>query len=163
VSEQRPAPIIDEIRQALHAELDPVIPHLVDALRRDRAVNALEDRLRTAERRLEARRERPIVVALLRALHRLRRLEFDPAVKAALDQELVGVLTMAGYEEIGAVGEPFDPIRHKALDGATSNGQGSVVELYATGLACAGDVAVQAQVRVAAELPSSKGEEVQPA
>jgi molecular chaperone GrpE (heat shock protein) len=161
--EGSPVPTADAIRQAVHDELDQVMPHLVIALKRDRAFSALEERLRVAERRLEARRERPVAVELLRVLHRLRHLDFDLAVKAALDQELVGVLAKAGYEEIGEVGEPFDPVRHQALDGATSDGRGSVVELYATGLACSGEVTVPAQVRVAAEPASPRGEEVQPA
>lgn len=163
MSEGSPVSVADEIRQAVHDELDQVMPYLLRALKRDQAFTALEERLRVAERRLEARRERPVAVALLRVLHRLRHLEFDPDAKAALDQELVGVLAKAGYEEIGAVGEPFDPVRHQALDGATRDGRGSVVELYATGLACSGEVTVPARVRVAAEPPSRRGEEVQPA
>lgn len=162
MSEGGSASIAEEIRQAVREELDQVMPHLVAALKRDRAFDALADRLKDAEHRLKARRERPVAVALLRVLHRLRHLDFDPAAKAALDEELVGVLAKAGYEEIGAVGEPFDPGRHQALAGATSNGRGAVVEVYASGLACLGEVAVPAQVRVAAQDPGSSNEEVRP-
>ena len=91
-----------------------------------------------------------------RVLQRLRHLEFEPEARSALDAELVEVLAQAGYQEIGAVGEPFDPRRHQALDGATCDGRGAVVELYATGLACFGQVAVPAQVRVGADEPSSE-------
>lgn len=162
MSEGPTSAVADEVRQAVRDELDQVMPHLLGALKRDRAFDALEERLRVAERRLEARKERPVAVALLRVLHQLRHLDFDPVAKVALDQELVGVLAKAGYEEIGAVGEPFDPARHKALGGATKDGEGSVVELYATGLACSGEVTVPAQVRVAARMPTPSGEEVQP-
>ena len=72
----------------------------------------------------------------------------------------IEVLAQAGYQEIGAVGEPFDPARHQALAGETRDGRGAVVELYATGLACFGQVAVPAQVRVSSNGPSS--EEIKP-
>jgi molecular chaperone GrpE (heat shock protein) len=91
-----------------------------------------------------------------RVLQRLRHLEFEPEARSALDAELVEVLAQAGYQEIGAVGEPFDPRRHQALDGVTRHGRGAVVELYATGLACFGQVAVPAQVRVGADTTSSE-------
>jgi len=148
----------DEVRRAVRDELDQVMPHLLAALKRDRAFDALAERLRVAERRLEARRERPLAVAVLQVLHRLRHLSFDPVAKTAVDAELVEVLAKAGYEEIGAVGEPFDPARHQALDGASKDGRGVVVELYATGLACFGEVAVPAQVRVGETAPSGSEE-----
>jgi molecular chaperone GrpE (heat shock protein) len=159
VSEGDSASIAQEVRQALREELDEVMPHLLAALKRDRAFDALADRLRDAEHRLKARRERPVAVALLRMLHRLRHLDFDPAAKQALDEELVGVLATAGYEEFGAVGEPFDPDRHQALAGETSQGRGVIVEVYASGLACLGEVASPAQVRVAAQAPILSNEE----
>jgi len=93
-------------------------------------------------------------------LQRLRHLDFDPEARSALDAELTEVLAQAGYQEIGAVGEPFDPARHQALAGETRDGRGAVVELYATGLACFGQVAVPAQVRVSSNGPSS--EEIKP-
>jgi len=95
-----------------------------------------------------------------RVLQRLRHLDFDPEARSALDAELTEVLAQAGYQEIGAVGEPFDPARHQALAGETRDGRGAVVELYATGLACFGQVAVPAQVRVSSNGPSS--EEIKP-
>ena len=143
-----------EVRRAVRDELDAVVPHLVAALKRDRAFDALSARLRETERRLEARRERPMAVAVHRVLCRLRRLSFDDQARAALDAELVEVLTGAGFEEFGSVGEPFDPARHEALAGEAQDGRGVVVELYATGLGCFGQVVTAAQVRVGAEAPS---------
>jgi hypothetical protein len=150
-----------EVRQAVREELDQVLPHLLGALKRDRAFDALAARLQETERRLEAHRERPMAVAVHRVLCRLRRLAFDGDARTALDAELVKVLAEAGFEEFGAVGEPFDPVRHEALSGEAQDGRAVVVELYATGLGCFGQVVTAAQVRVGAEAPSSK--EVSPA
>lgn len=150
-----------EVRQAMREELDQVLPHLLGALKRDRAFDALAARLQETERRLEAHRERPMAVAVHRVLCRLRRLALDGDARAALDAELVEVLTEAGFEEFGAVGEPFDPARHEALAGEVQDGRAVVVELYATGLGCFGQVVTAAQVRVGVEAPSAK--EVSPA
>jgi hypothetical protein len=155
------AGLAGEVRQAIREELDQVLPHLLGALKRDRAFDALTARLQETERRLEAHRERPMAVAVHRVLCQLRRLAFDGDARAALDAELVKVLAEAGFEEFGAVGERFDPVRHEALAGAAEGGRAVVVELYATGLGCFGQVVKAAQVRVGAEAPSSK--EVSPA
>jgi hypothetical protein len=153
--------LVGDVRQAMREELNQVLPHLLGALKRDRAFDALAARLQETERRLEAHRERPMAVAVHRVLCRLRRLTFDGDARAALDAELVKVLTEAGFEEFGTVGEQFDPVRHEALAGGAEDGRAMVVELYATGLGCFGQVVTAAQVRVGAEAPSSK--EVSPA
>lgn len=140
--------LVDDVRQAIRGELDEVVPHLVAALKRDRAFDALTERLVQAEKRLEARRERPIAVGLLRVLHQLRHLKFELTVKQTLDHELTAVLTAAGFQETGSVGEPFDPARHQPLSGASQGGDVVVAEVYASGLACFDDVIVRAQVRV---------------
>jgi molecular chaperone GrpE len=153
---------VEAIRAAVRAELDKVVPHVVAALKRDRAFDELTNRLREAERRVEARRERPTGVALLKLLHRLRHLDLDREIRSSLDSEIVGILEMAGFTESGAVGEPFDPDRHEPLDGRLSGGAGTVVEVYATGLASFSDTVVRAQVRVAPRpaAPSSDGSPV---
>lgn len=140
--------LAEEVRQAVRGELDEVVPHLVAALKRDRALDALTARLEQAEQRLEARRERPMAVGVLRALHQLRHLDFEPAVKETLEHELTTVLADAGFQETGAVGERFDPARHQPLVGASEGGEGTITEVFASGLACFDDVIVRAQVRV---------------
>jgi molecular chaperone GrpE (heat shock protein) len=140
--------LAEDLRQAIRGELDEVVPHLVAALKRDRAFDALTERLAQAEQRLEARRERPMAVAVLRALHQLRHLDFEPTVKRTLDHELTTVLNAAGFQETGAAGEPFDPARHQPLSGASQGGDGVVAEVYASGLTCFDDVILRAQVRV---------------
>ncbi len=142
------ADVGDLVRQAVRDELDEVIPHVVAALRRDRAFDSLQERLRTAELRLDSRRDRPVVTALLSLLHRLRHLDFEPDVRSSLDAELVTILNDAGFEEIGAVGEAFDPVRHEPLEGRTSDSTGIVARVYATGLGSFGDIVVRAQVGV---------------
>ena len=138
------------VHRAVREELDEVVPHLLAALKRDRAFDAIAARLDDAERRLEARRERPVVVAVHRVLNRLRHLDVDPDAKAALDDELVAVLRGAGYDEIGVVGEPFDLDRHEPLEGETLDGRGTVAHVFARGLTCFGQVVARARVRVAA-------------
>jgi GrpE len=142
--------LLDEtVRRAVKNEFDSVLPHLVAALKRDRAFDALDDRLRRAERRLESRQERPLVLALAGLLHRLRHLDFAPEVKASLDDELVKILEDAGFQEIGAVREPFDPTRHDPIEGRTEQGRGVVVRVLAHGLVSYGDVLLRAKVAVA--------------
>lgn len=133
---------------AVRDELDGILPHVLAAIKRDRAFDELSSRLSRAERRLEARRERPLAVGVHRLLNRLRHLDFDPAVKDSLEAELVKLLDDAGFDEVGRVGEEYDPARHDALGGRVIDGKGSVTEIHARGLSSFGDVVVRAQVRV---------------
>jgi hypothetical protein len=144
-----PVSVVAEIvRAAVRDELDSVLPHLVAAIKRDRAFDALAERLHNAEGRLEARRERPIAVALLRFLHRLRHLDFDEILRESFDIEIAEILHAAGFEEFGEVGDPYDPARHEPLEGRTVGGTGTVAEVHASGLSSFGDVIVRAQVRL---------------
>jgi hypothetical protein len=145
-----PAELTRLIRAAVHDELNWLPDHVLAVVKRDRAFDALNDRLRSAERRLETRRERPLIVALHRMLSRLRRLDFDQDVKESLDAEIVQILASAGISEIGQVGEPYDPARHEALQGHTAaDGTAAVVEVLAPGLSSFDDVIVRSQVRIA--------------
>jgi hypothetical protein len=137
------------VRAAVHAELDQILPYVVDAIKKNNAFDEMKDRLGRAERVVAARRERPLAVAVHRLLIRLRHLDFDQAVKASLDTELVKILTEAGFEEIGRVGEDYDPARHDALGGRVIDGNGTVTEVDARGLGSFGDIVVRAQVQVA--------------
>jgi hypothetical protein len=137
------------VRAAVRDELDGILPHVVAAIKRDRAFDELSDRLSNAERLLAARRERPLAVAVHRLLNRLRHLDFDQAVKTSLADELVKILADAGFEETGRVGEDYDPSRHEALSGRATDGMATVTEVDARGLSSFGDVVVRAQVKVA--------------
>jgi hypothetical protein len=138
----------EAIRAAVHAEFDEVLPFVVEALRRNKAFDDINDRLRTAERRLEARRERPVIVGVHHVLDRIRHLDFDPAIKQALDDDVVRLLTEAGYEETGQVGEAYDPVRHDAIDGRAVDGQALVTKVHTCGLTSYGDVVVRAKVEI---------------
>lgn len=157
-----PADVARLVREAVRDEFDDVLPHVVRALKRDQAFDALSERLRSAEDRLEARRDRPIAVALLRVLHRLRHLKVDKAVRDSLELEIVKILNTAGFQEFGAVGEPFTPARHEPLEGKTAAGTGIVAEVYASGLNSFGDVVVRAQVRLAPEARQVTRDAVRP-
>jgi GrpE len=137
------------VRDAMREELEPILPHVLAALKRDQAFDDLSDRLARAERRLAVRGERPLVVAVHRFLNRLRHLDFDPPVKESLAAELVRILKDAGCNETGRAGDSYDPACHEALGGRAVNGEGTVAEVHASGLSCAGDVIVRAKVRVA--------------
>jgi hypothetical protein len=143
-----PAAAAETIRAAVHDEFDQVLRHVVDALRRDKAFDELSDRLRTAERRLEARRERPLVAALHRLLDHLRHLDFDPLVKDVLEAEIVTMLLQAGFEETGRVGETYDPARHETIGGRAEDGRASVVRVDTRGLSSFGDVVFRAKVQI---------------
>lgn len=146
------------MHRAVREEMDEVLPHLLAALKRDRAFDALSARLADAERRLEAHRERPVIIAVHQVLNRLRRLDLDTDVKAAIDEDLSAILRSAGYDQIGAVGEPFDLDRHEPLAGGIRDGRGAVTEVFASGLACFGQVVVRARVRVVASPPEDEEE-----
>jgi molecular chaperone GrpE (heat shock protein) len=143
-----PAGAAEAIRAAMHAELDEVLPYVVEALRRNNAFDDLSDRLRTAERRLESRQERPVIIGLHRVLDRVRHLDFDQAIKRALDEDLTSVLSEAGYQETGQVGEDYDPDRHDAIAGRAADGRAVVTKVHSHGLSSFSDVVVLAKVEI---------------
>ena len=141
--------IAERIRSALRHELDVVVPHVVDALKRQDAVAALTQRLDAAEMRLAERQKRPLIAGLRRVLTTVRRLNFDDRAKAAILAELEALLVGAGYVEFGEAGQPFDPRRHDAISGDTAAGGGVVAEVLEPGLETLGEVVVPARVRIA--------------
>jgi hypothetical protein len=143
-----PAGAAGAIRAAVHAELDEILPYVVEALRRNNAFDDLSDRLRTAERRLESRQERPVIIGLHRVLDRVRHLDFDQTIKRALDGDLASVLSEAGYQETGQVGEEYDPDRHDAISGRAADGKAVVTKVHSRGLISFGDVVVLAKVEI---------------
>ena len=144
----------EAIRAAVHAEFDEMLPYVVEALRRNNAFDEINDRLRAAERRLEARRERPVIVGVHHVLDRIRHLDFDPRIKQALDDDVARLLSEAGYEETGQVGEAYDPVRHYAIDGRAVDGQALVTKVHTRGLTSYGDVVVRAKVEISPERSS---------
>lgn len=143
-----PAAATEAIRAAVHAEFDEVLPYVVEAMRRNNAFDEISDRLRAAERRIEARQERPVIVGMHRVLDRIRHLDFDQTIKQALADDVAKVLTEAGYEETGCIGEHYDPDRHDAIDGRAMDGKASVTKVHTHGLASFGDVVVRAKVEI---------------
>jgi molecular chaperone GrpE (heat shock protein) len=143
-----PAGAAEAIRSAVHAEFDEVLPYVVEALRRNNAFDEINDRLRAAERRIETRQERPMIIGLHRVLDRIRHLDFDQEIKQALADDLARVLTEAGYEETGQVGEDYNPGRHDAIDGYATDGKASVTKVHTYGLTSFGDVIVRAKVEI---------------
>lgn len=143
-----PAGAAEAIRTAVHAEFDEVLPYVVEALRRNNAFDEINDRLRTAERRIEARQERPVIVGVHGVLDRVRHLDFDQTIKQALEDDIARLLADAGYAETGRVGEDYDPARHDAIDGRAVDGKAVVSEVHACGLTSFGDVVVRAKVEI---------------
>ncbi len=158
--EPRPAAADLEVplRRAIRDEFDEVVPHLVAALKRNEAFDELVTRLDKAEKRLAERERRPLVSGLVRLLHRIRRTEFDAQVKDSLVEELEALLGGAGYEEFGDVGEPFDAVRHEAIEGTVDGGRAVVREIYEQGLETLGEVVVRASVRVGSDNDESESE-----
>lgn len=143
-----PAAAVDAIRAAVHAELDDVLPYVVEALRKNKAFDEISDRLRAAERRIESRQERPVVIGLHGVLDRIRHLDFDQAVRQALEDDLTRVLGEAGYQETGQDGEDYDPVRHEAIDGRAADGKAVVTKVHSRGLASFGEVVIRAKVEI---------------
>jgi hypothetical protein len=139
---------IEAISEAVRAEFDKVLPDVLGALRRNNAFDEISDRLRTAERRIEARRERPVIIGLHRVLDRIRHLDLDKEIEHALEADIIHTLAEAGYQETGAAGEEYDPVRHVAIGGHAVNGSAVVTTVHARGLTSFGDVVVQAKVEI---------------
>lgn len=139
---------------ALRRDLDTVLPHVVHALTRDEAHEALVARLDAAERRLEARAIHPLALDVARLLHDVRR--FDrrgqrsaPNHLQHVEDGLSAMLRRHGFEETGAVGEPFDQQRHRVLAGRVSDdGRAVVAEVVTRGLAFGEDIVTRAEVSV---------------
>jgi molecular chaperone GrpE len=146
----------ESVRAAVREEFDEVVPHLVAALKRNDGVADLVRRLDDAERRLGARDQRPLVARLYRLVGLVRRLDLPDDVRQMLLDELLDVLRGAGYSEFGAVGEPFDPLRHQALDADVIAGAAVVASVYEPGLETLGEVVTPARVRVGGELPADR-------
>jgi len=136
------------VRDAVRAELDEILPHVVTSLKRHDAVADLSGRLDRAERRLAERDQRPLVSGLRRTLVTVRRLEFDAAAKELIVSELERLLVGAGYTEFGEIGEPFDPARHEAIAGEASSDSAVVLEIFEPGMETLGAVLAPARVRV---------------
>jgi uncharacterized protein with beta-barrel porin domain len=149
--ETLPPGVAEEIRAAVYAEFTPVLDYVAEALARNKAFEEMSDRLRAAERRLEARRERPLVAAAHRLLDRLRHLEFDPVVKRELEADIVKMLRDAGFEETGQVGEAYDPVWHEAIEGRAVDSRARVSKVHTRGLKCLGDVVFRARVQILPE------------
>jgi hypothetical protein len=143
-----PAGAAEAISAAVRSEFDEVLPHLVEALRRDNAFDEISDRLRAAERRIEARQERPVIIGVHGVLDRIRHLDFDAAIKEALEADIARVITEAGYEESGLAGEDYDPARHDAIGGRAVDGKAEVTTVHARGLTSFGDVVIRAKVEI---------------
>jgi molecular chaperone GrpE (heat shock protein) len=147
-ADPEPQPEPDDVRSAIRAEFDEVVPHLVAALKRNDAFEDVARRLDRAERRLAERQQRPLVSGLRRAIANIRRYEFDEEVKAAVLGDLEGLLVGAGYTEFGEAGEPFDGERHEAISGSAPDGGAVVLEVFEPGLETLGETVVPAKVRV---------------
>jgi hypothetical protein len=143
----------EAIRSAVHAEL-------VEALRRNNAFDEINDRLRAAERRIAGRQERPLIIGLHRLLDRLRHLDFDQPIKRALEDDIARLLTDAGYQETGEVGEAYDQSRHDAIDGRAVDGKAVVNLVHTRGLSAFGDVVVRAKVEISPGRPAPINDEM---
>jgi len=134
---------------ALREDFSQVLPHLVAALKRDEAVTGLLERLRAAEKQLETRHVHPLVLGVVKLLHRVQQLAPQTSELHSVEIELLQILAAQGLEEFGKAGERFDPARHRPLTGALDDGAGVVRELYSSGFEIAGQVVVRADVGVA--------------
>ena len=143
------APTEGPVAEAIRAELDQVLPHVVTALKRQDAVEELRHRLDLAEKRLAERQQRPFVAGVRRVLVMVRRLDFEQDAKEAIAAELERVLVGAGYAEFGEEGEAFDPRRHEVVDGSGDEQSGvTVIEVLEPGLETLGEIVVRTKVRV---------------
>ncbi|MBO0820082.1 MAG: nucleotide exchange factor GrpE [Nocardiopsaceae bacterium] len=117
-----------------------------------------QQRMRVLETRLRNRQERPLIIVMANLLSDVRRLTDGDDVKAHVEETLADALARAGYQEMGSVGDQFDPAWHEAVSGSVgaSARSGVVTQVYSRGLACYGEVIIKARVEVG---PAPEGEQ----
>jgi molecular chaperone GrpE (heat shock protein) len=106
-----------------------------------------EARMRVLETRLRNRQERPLIIRMANLLAEIRRIESAEDVKIHVEETMLDALTAAGYQEMGAAGDHFDPDFHEPMSGSIGRA-GIVTRVHRRGLACHGDVIIKAKVDV---------------
>lgn len=141
------------IAKAVSLEFDKLLPHVVQALKVDRAHDELVGRLNEAEKRLQARDVAPLIGRVRHILLAVRKNEYSPELRDWIVGELEATLSGSGFLEFGEVGETFDPARHEAVVGQAEGSTGVVVTgVVAPGLETLGDVVVKASVEVGSRI-----------
>lgn len=133
---------MDEVLAGLNKVAGNLNPLLTDQYR------STQSRIRLLELRIRNRQERPLINRMADLLSAVRRLHSGADVKAHVEEALLDALTSFGYEEMGSVGERFDPARHEPVAGSIGTA-GVVTNVHQRGLACSGDVIKKALVDVA--------------
>jgi hypothetical protein len=118
-----------------------------------------QERVRVLETRVRNRQERPLIIRIANLLAEVRRLESADDIKAHVEESLFDALTSLGYQEMGSVGDQFDPAFHQAIAGSLGK-TGKVGRVYNRGLSCYGDVIIKARVEVVPDPPEPDLEEV---
>jgi molecular chaperone GrpE (heat shock protein) len=118
-----------------------------------------ENRTRMLETRLRTRQERPLIVRMANLLADVRRIESADDIKVHVEEAMLEALTSAGYQEMGAKGDHFDPRFHEPMSGSVGRA-GIVSHVHRRGLSCYGDVLIKAKVDVepAVEPETEQGE-----
>lgn len=106
-----------------------------------------ENRMRMLETRLRTRQERPLIVRMANLLADVRRIESAEDVRIHVEEAMLEALTSAGYQEMGAKGDQFDPAFHEPMSGSVGRA-GIVSHVHRRGLSCYGDVIIKAKVDV---------------
>ena len=102
---ERPEGVAGDIA-AIKADLDRIVGPLVQALKRDRALDDLQARLRTAEKVGQAWRDWPLLTGVHDTILGLR----DAGEASTIvTQQLEDLLFRVGVEEFGLEGELVDP------------------------------------------------------
>ncbi len=129
----------------LHQEFERLAGALMPFLTKQ--YHDTERRMRVLETRLRNRQERPLIVLMAGLLADVRRLESAEDIKAHVQEAIVQALTSLGYQEMGSVGDQFDPDWHQPVSGSVGRA-GIVTHVHHRGLACYGDVIIKAKVDV---------------
>ena len=149
---------VGEVQHQLRADFERLAASVAPLLTKQ--YRETDTRMRVLETRLRNRQERPLIIRMANLLSDVRRIESGEDVKLHAEEALLDILTSAGYQEFGSVGDQFNPGFHEPMSG--SAGRESVVtRVYRRGLACYGDVIIKAKVDVEAVLePGAEPEPV---
>lgn len=127
-----------------------------------RQTREVENRMRMLENRLRTRQERPLIVRMANLLADVRRIESADDVRDHVEEAMLEALTSAGYQEMGAKGDQFDPDFHEPMSGSVGRA-GIVSHVHRRGLSCYGDVLIKAKVDVEPAVePETEQGEVEP-
>lgn len=131
----------------LRSDLDRIVPHVINSLRRDEEEH--RNRVKNLERQSESLPTWPFAISVHRFLERMRHTEMPQELAASIQEELGGFLRGQGFRPFGKTGQKFDPNQHEPVGkSGTDSGPWVIDDVVMRGLRWTGLVVQRAVVTV---------------